>query len=186
VQLIVEAAVPSQLSQSLGSAGVGHLVQRRCVRQSGLGEHRAQSIGHRRSVALEQHAARYPLRRILRVQVERAPLDPRAVPALKPRRAFQPDVAERSYVVTPDDEPGAGLCAGFTRFHGQAPVPRPLPRGRLPGIRRRSHDEGRRPAARARPARLRRRGPPVGQPGSRPGDPVRRSLRQERPVRFRQ
>ena len=43
------------------------------------------------------------------MQVERPPLDLGAVPALQPRRAFEPDVAEGSYVVAPDDDAGDGV-----------------------------------------------------------------------------
>jgi hypothetical protein len=54
------------------------------------------------------------------MEVERPPLDPGAEPALEPRRPFQADVAEGSYVVAPDDDLGgvvgflchAGHCRG--------------------------------------------------------------------------
>jgi hypothetical protein len=38
------------------------------------------------------------------MQVKRPPLDPRAEPALEPRRPLEADVAKRSYVVAPDGD----------------------------------------------------------------------------------
>jgi hypothetical protein len=58
------------------------------------------------AVALRELLDRDPLGRILRVQVERQPLDLSAVPALEPCRAFNRDIAERSYVVGPDPDQG--------------------------------------------------------------------------------
>src|SRR3954452_14120364 len=55
-------------------------------------------------IALQQPRYLDAFRRILRVQVERQPLDLGAVPALEPRRALSRDVAERSYVVGPDPD----------------------------------------------------------------------------------
>jgi hypothetical protein len=57
-----------------------------------------------RPVALFKDGVRNSLGRIFRMQIERLPLDPRAEPALQPRRPLQGDVAEGSYVVAPDDD----------------------------------------------------------------------------------
>jgi hypothetical protein len=48
------------------------------------------------------------LRRILRMEVERQPLDASAEPALEPVGPFEADVAERSYVVAPDGDARLG------------------------------------------------------------------------------
>jgi hypothetical protein len=74
------------------------------MRQAGLVEHRTQVLTEARAVTALEHGARDALRRVLGMQVERPPLDPRAEPALEPRRPLEGDVAERSYVIAPDDD----------------------------------------------------------------------------------
>jgi hypothetical protein len=55
-----------------------------------------------RPVAALQVGAADALLRVLRVEEERKPVDPRAVPALQPLGPREADVAERSRVVAPD------------------------------------------------------------------------------------
>jgi hypothetical protein len=76
------------------------------VRQAGLVEHPPLTGAQRPPVAGLELLDRDPLRRVLRMQVERQPLDLSAVPALEPRRALSRDVAEGSYVVGPDPDQG--------------------------------------------------------------------------------
>src|SRR3954469_12232050 len=73
--------------------------------EAGRLEHCEQPLVVVGAVALLEDGARDALRRILRVQVEWAPFDPRAEPALEPRGPIEADVAEGSYVVGPHGDP---------------------------------------------------------------------------------
>jgi hypothetical protein len=70
------------------------------------------------AVAPLELLARDALRRVLGMEVEGSPLDLGAEPVLEPRRPLQADVAERSYVVAPDDD--------LRRFGGVLGHPRTL------------------------------------------------------------
>src|SRR3954447_15055019 len=88
-----------------------------------------------------------PLGRVLRVQVERAPFDLRAEPALEPRRPLEADVAERSYVVGPDGDPRRLRHRG-PAYAAACPPPRTragrTPRVPWPAARRRRRRGSRR------------------------------------------
>ena len=130
------------------------------------------------------------------MQVEGHPLQPRAVPALQPRRPLQADVAEGSYVVAPDDDPGRRLAhapnlpvragrgtrAGGGEIgsgHGgsgrRLPVAlraghhgRVLRRPAAAGRERARHDRARRRRGRRADRALPRRRPAEGAPGAAP------------------
>ncbi len=64
----------------------------------------ASVVEEARPVATLERRPGHALGRVFRMQVEGEPLQLGAVPALQPRRPFEGDVAERSYVVGPHDE----------------------------------------------------------------------------------
>jgi pimeloyl-ACP methyl ester carboxylesterase/class 3 adenylate cyclase len=72
------------------------------MRQPRLFEHRPPAIGQSRAEPALELSPRDALGRVLGMQVEGSPLDLRAEPTLEPRRPFEADVAEGSYVVAPD------------------------------------------------------------------------------------
>jgi hypothetical protein len=102
VELIEDAAVACVLAQHQRAVGIRDLLDLGRERQSRFGEHRAQAVDDVRAVML---VSRDPLRWVLGVKIKWTRLDLGAVPALKPRRTLQRDIAERSYVVAPDDYP---------------------------------------------------------------------------------
>jgi hypothetical protein len=65
-------------------------------------EHLISPLREPAAVAALELGTRNSLGRVLRVQVEGPPFDPRAELALQPRRPLETDVAERSDVVAPD------------------------------------------------------------------------------------
>jgi hypothetical protein len=79
------------------------------MRQPGLLEHGASTIGQSGSVATLQLGPGNSFGRVLGMQIKWPPLDLRAEPALEPRRPLKADVAEGSYVVAPHDDAGRSV-----------------------------------------------------------------------------
>jgi hypothetical protein len=75
------------------------------VRETRLIEHRTEALRHTLAVPPLDLGPGDAFGGILGVELEWPPIDFGAELALKPRRAFQADVAERSYVVAPHEDP---------------------------------------------------------------------------------
>jgi hypothetical protein len=101
VKRVERAPLAREFGEHQRATRVRHLVERLCVWEPGSLKHHSQAIGKLRAVAALKLGTRDALWRVLGVQIKRSPLDPRAEPALKPRRPLKADVAERSYVVAP-------------------------------------------------------------------------------------
>ena len=102
VDRVEDVPLAGQLGEHQRTPRIRHLFEALGVRQSRLREHRIAPVGEPAAIAALELGARDSLGRVLRVQVEGSPLDPRAEPALQPRRPLEADVAERSDVVAPD------------------------------------------------------------------------------------
>jgi hypothetical protein len=102
VQRVVLSTLARQLSHPQRVERARHALDRLVERQPLAREERLQPVGPRAAVAAIHVRSRHAVGRILRVQVERQPVDPSAEPALQPRRPREGDVAEGSYVVRPD------------------------------------------------------------------------------------
>jgi hypothetical protein len=103
VYVPVQAALTRELGHAQGSHRVRDEIGGRVVDQAGRGERLLQPLVERVSVACVQFCALDPLRRVLRVEVEREPDHLGAEPALEPRGRGLADAAERSDVVRPDE-----------------------------------------------------------------------------------
>jgi len=98
----VQAALTRELGHSQCSHRVRDDVGGWVVDEAGRGERLLQALVERVSVACMQFCALDPLRRVLRVEVEREPHHLGAEPALEPLGRGLADAAEGSDVVRPD------------------------------------------------------------------------------------
>ena len=107
VQGVVRSPRPRPLAQLQGPAAVGHPLGVGVVDQPGLLVEPPHGLVGRRRVAPHQVLAGDPLGRVLRVEVERQPVDLGARLAAQPLGPLPRDVAEGADEVAPDRHPHA-------------------------------------------------------------------------------
>jgi len=103
VHRLVETAVPRELGHLERVAGVREGI-RWVEREPGGLDDLLRVPVDAGPVALLERGARNPFGRVLRVEIEREPLDLGAEPALQPLGPREADVAEGSGVVAPDED----------------------------------------------------------------------------------